>query len=308
MAIESGHQVADLLLTDAGTIEGVAALDGGDRQVIRAEQVVDATGRGSRSGNWLRELGYAEPATEQIHVDLVYRTCMVHRPSHDRRAMLIMPSAPRARGAAVAPIEGDRWIITLFGMHGDHPPGDMDGVRDFAATLPTPDVRELLDRHELETPEIARYRFPSYNRRRYDQIKDHPRGLISLGDAVASFNPIYGQGMSVAAQEALALHHTLADHSVDGLASSFYARIAEIVENAWKVATGSDFLFPQTYGPKPRGTDLVNRYVTRLHRKAHNDGTLADAFARVAALEQPAKSLFHPSVAWRVLRPRGPTP
>lgn len=305
VTVESSHQASELALTDSGTIRGVVALHNGAERTIPADLVVDTTGRGSRAGNWLQQLGYAAPATEQIHVDLVYRTCRVHRPAHDQRAMLIMPSAPRARGAAVAPIENDRWIVTLFGMHGDHPPGDLDGLRDFAAGLPTPVVRELLDGHELETPEIARYRFPAYNRRRYERLKEHPPGLISLGDAVASFNPIYGQGMSVAAQEALALHHTLADGR-DDIAARFYPRIDKIIENAWKVATGGDFQFPQTDGTKPRGTDLLNRYVTRLHRKAHTDGTLADAFARVAALEQPPTSLVRPSIAWRVLRPRVP--
>lgn len=306
VTVESSHQVVELAISDGGAIEGVVALHNGIKRKISADLVVDATGRGSRTGSWLQELGYAAPANEKIHVDLVYRTCRMRRPPDDRRAMLVMPSAPRTRGAAVAPIENDRWIVTLFGMHGDHPPSDIDGLRDFAAGLPTPAVRELLDNHELDTPEIARYRFPACTRHRYDKLKDHPAGLVSLGDAVASFNPIYGQGMSVAAQEALALHRALVDRGLDDLAETFYARIDKIVDNAWKIAAGGDFQFAQTTGAKPRGADLLNRYVARLHRKAHTDGRLADAFARVAMLEQPPTSLVRPSIAWRVLRPGVP--
>ncbi|MFW6090575.1 MAG: FAD-dependent oxidoreductase [Actinomycetota bacterium] len=306
VTVEPGHQVADLAVTGDRAIEGVVVRHDGSERKLPAELVVDTTGRGSRTGTWLQQLGYAVPTREQIHVDLVYRTCRIHRPSHDRRAMLILPAAPRARGAAVAPIENDRWIVTLFGMHGDHPPGNVDELREFAAGLPTAVVRELLDEYELETPDIAHYRFPAYTRRRYEQLEDHPAGLLSLGDAVANFNPIYGQGMSVAAQEALALHHTLAERGLADLGGRFYSRVDKIVENAWSVATGGDFQFPQTSGAKPRGTDLLNRYVTRLHRKAHTDSMLADAFARVAALEKPPTSLLHPSIAWRVLWPGVP--
>jgi 2-polyprenyl-6-methoxyphenol hydroxylase-like FAD-dependent oxidoreductase len=307
VTVEASHQVSELMVTDGRTIEGVVALHDGVERKLPAELIVDTTGRGSRTATWLRQLGYPAPASEQIHVDLVYRTCRLRRPSQDRRAMLILPAAPRARGAAVAPIENDRWIVTLFGMHGDHPPGDVDGLRDFAASLPTPLVRELLDDHEPETREIAHYRFPTYTRRRYERLKEHPPGLLALGDAVANFNPIYGQGMSVAAQEALALHETLAEREVDDLGGRFYHRVNKIVENAWKVAAGGDFQFPQTDGNKPRGTDLLNRYVTRLYRKARADGTLADAFARVATLERSPTSLIRPAVAWRVLRPGVPT-
>lgn len=288
---------------DGDTVDGVVLVDDGSQRQLHADLVVDATGRSARSAAWLEELGYPTPALEEVHVDLAYRTCQVQRPPEDRRAMLIMPSSPRSRGAAVAPVEGDRWLVTLFGMHGDHPPGEHTGLRRFASGLPTDEVHDLLDRHELAEPEIARHRFPSNLRRRHDLLERHPRGLVCVGDAMASFNPIYGQGMSVAALQALALHHTLAAEDLDQLAPAFYPLAGRIVDDVWRIAAGGDFQFAQTHGPMPPGTGVVNRYVTRLHRKAHADGQLATAFARVATLERSPTSLFHPSVAWRVLRP-----
>lgn len=109
--------------------------------------------------------------------------------------------------------------------------------------------------------------------------------------------------MSVAALEAVQLHHTLAMDDHGDLASRFFERAARVVDDAWSVAVGSDFQFPQTAGPKPFGTNLVNRYVARLHRKAHTDGSLADAFNRVIIMETRPTSLFRPSVMWRVLKP-----
>ncbi len=122
-----------------------------------------------------------------------------------------------------------------------------------------------------------------------------------IGDALTSFNPIYGQGMSVAALEALALHHTLASGGRDALADRFFDRAEGIVDTAWMLAVGADFAFPETDGPKPAGTDLVNRYFSRLLRRAHTDGTLRDAFGRVLMMERPPRSLFHPRIVWRVL-------
>ncbi|MFB6161635.1 MAG: hypothetical protein ABEJ61_10750 [Haloferacaceae archaeon] len=208
------------------------------------------------------------------------------------------PSHPRAAG--VLPVEGDRWVVTVAGVHGDRPPTDPDGFADFAASLPVPDVKRLLDGHE-PTGAIARYPFPSNRRHRYEDLDRHPDGLIVVGDGVASFNPLYGQGMSVAALEALILHHALAT-GLDGLAARFYAASRAVVDIAWTMAVGSDFRFPGTTGPKPRGADLVRRYVARLNRKVHADGTLRDAFLRVLMLERPPASLFRPGVAWRVLK------
>ena len=304
IALRPDYQVIDHLADPTGTaVTGVVARSDGEEHRIAAELVVDATGRTSRSTAWREQLGYTSPASESVEVDLAYRSCQLARPPDDRRAILIMPSPPRARGAAVAPIEDDRWLVTVFGMHGDHPPDHLDGLREFAGTLPTPVVADLLEQHEPVTDDVARYRFPASTRRRYDQLEAHPRGLLAVGDAVASFNPIYGQGMSVAALEALALHHTLAEHDDTDLASAFYARTGSIVDDAWNISVGGDFQFAETRGPKPSGTAVVNRYLSRLHRRAHTDAELADAFSRVVVMEQPPRTLFHPRVAWRVLRP-----
>lgn len=303
VTLRPGCQVVGPLTTGADGVGGVEVVRDGGEEPIRADLVVDTAGRASRTAGWLEELGYPTPSTESVHVDLAYRTCVVERPSDDRRAILVLPSPSGARGAAVAPVEDDRWVVTLFGMHGDHPPDDREGLLDFAASLPTQEPRRLLEEHEPVTPGIARYRFPSSTRHRYDQLDRHAPGVLALGDAVASFNPIYGQGMTIAAFEALALHRTLAEGTTE-LGARFHRRARAIVEEAWRISAGSDFQFPQTEGPEPPGARVVNRYIARLHRRAHRDGRLSDAFNRVAALEAPATSLFRPATAWRVLGPR----
>jgi 2-polyprenyl-6-methoxyphenol hydroxylase-like FAD-dependent oxidoreductase len=307
LTLGSGQQVTDPVLSDDGAVVGVVAVDGGGARRFPAELVVDATGRGSRTPTWLEQLGQPRPEVERVEVDLVYRTVQLRRPAGDRRAMLVMPSADLGRGAGVAPVENERWLVTLFGLHGDHPPGDPEGLRAFAAELATPEVARLLDDHPPVTPDVSRYRFPASRRHRYDRSTSSPRGLLTIGDSIASFNPIYGQGMAVAALQALTLHRTLAAADHREPADDFYARSATIVDDAWNLAAGGDFRFPGTTGPKPPGTDLLNRYVVRLHRRAQVDGELADTFSRVAAMLRRPTALLRPATVWRVIRPRRPS-
>ncbi|WP_198530001.1 hypothetical protein [Halorubrum aethiopicum] len=203
----------------------------------------------------------------------------------------------------VVPVEGERWIVTLSGVHGDHPPDDLAGLHEFAESLPIEEVARLVADREVTSDGVQRYPFPASVRRRYWELDRFPKGLVVLGDAIASFNPIYGQGMSVATLEALCLHHALAEGEPDDLAPRFFDRAEDVVENAWNVAVGTDFRFDETTGPKPVGTDLLNRYLSRMTRKAHRDGRVADAYTRVVTMERPPTSLLRPRIAWRVLKP-----
>jgi 2-polyprenyl-6-methoxyphenol hydroxylase-like FAD-dependent oxidoreductase len=275
----------------------------GDTETLPADIVVDATGRTSRTPDWLERHHYAPPAVEDVKVDLAYSTTVLERPPEDRRGFLVTPSPPRACGGTAVPVEGDRWVVTLFGMHGEHPPTDDEGFREFAADLPTPLIGDLLEQYDRAIDEIRHYPFPSSRRRRYEDLHRFPSGLLVTGDAVASFNPIYGQGMSVAALDALALHHALADGEGADLPHRFFDLVAEVVDIVWRMTVGADFEFEATTGPKPFGTDLFNSYIDRLVRSAHSDGYVSEEFARVLRLEREPEALLSPDVLWRVLAP-----
>jgi 2-polyprenyl-6-methoxyphenol hydroxylase-like FAD-dependent oxidoreductase len=298
------HLLDHLADEQASTITGVQIRnEAGGIEDISADLVVDCTGRTSSTPNWLETHGYRRPPRDEVEIDLAYGTITVDRPADDRRAFHVMPCPPRTRNAVVLPIENDQWIVTLSGIHGDHPPDDIEKLLEFAASLPIDDIEQLIEAHEITSTEIKRYPFPASVRRRYWELRGVPNGLIVLGDAIASFNPIYGQGMSVAALEALQLHHALAESGLDDLARRFFDRAESVVDDAWNVSVGTDFRFAETTGPKPPGTDLLNRYLARLTRKAHEDGTLADAYARVVTMQEPPTSLLRPRIAWRVLKP-----
>lgn len=293
----------EYLLDDAGTtVEGVVIRSDTGSEEVPTDLVVDASGRTSRTPAWLETHGYTSPPVDEVTIDVAYSTAFLERPAGDRRTYLVPPSAPRTRGGMAAPIEDNRWIVNLSGVHGETPPTDHEGFADYAATLPVPELARLVDEHEWATEDVHPYRFPSNRRHRYEALDRFPAGLLVVGDAVASFNPVYAQGMSVAALEALVLHHVLADGPAD-LPGRFFDRAANVVDIAWSLAVGADFGFPETRGQKPRGTAFFNWYLGRLLRHAHTDGALTDAFVRVLTMERPPTSLLRPKIAWRVLRP-----
>lgn len=199
------------------------------------------------------------------------------------------------------PIENDRWIAIFGGMHGNHPPTETDDLTTFATRIPGIDAEQLLNTHQWKSGEITHYPFPSNLRHRYEALDRFPDGLIVIGDAIANFNPVYGQGMSVAALESLLLHDRLATNGLTDLEPRFVDKTTEIADTAWRMADGPDFRFPQTTGPKPRGTDIMNQYISRLTRKEHTDGTLRDGYTRMIVMEQSPTTVPHPRAMWRVL-------
>jgi len=291
-------------VTDGTTmaVEGVEFVnERGTDETVAADLVVDATGRNSRTHRWLDRDGLSSPPVETVDVDLAYGTVAVERPPDATSAVLCAPTPPDPRGGTALPIEDDRWLVTLFGMHGAHPPTDRDGFIAFAERLPVSELSELLETR-VWCSTVSRYPFPSSQWRHYESLDRVPDGLVVTGDALASFNPIYGQGMSVAALDALQLHHVLLRGGND-IPRRFYDRAADHIKTVWRLAVGADFAFDATTGPKPPGTELFNRYTARLVETAHESPVVSTAFARVLRLEKPPTALLRPGVLARVLAP-----
>jgi 2-polyprenyl-6-methoxyphenol hydroxylase-like FAD-dependent oxidoreductase len=263
--------------------------------------VVDASGRGTRTPAWLEALGYPQPELEVVEVDMAYSSRFYRRePQHlngDAFANITAtPSNRRASGMLAQ--EGQRWIVTLAGYFGDFPPTDDQGFLAFARSLPASDVYDTIrDATPLSQP--VTFRFPSNQRRHYERLARFPEGLLVLGDALCSFTPLYGQGMSVAAQEAAALGACLSEGD-DRLAQRFFARASAIVDMAWTITAGSD---RRLAGERPRRPSerLLGWYMDRLQVAARYDPQVALAFLRVSNLLAAPASVLQPHTAWRVL-------
>lgn len=273
-------------------------------EVIDADLVVDAMGRGSRTPKWLTSLGYERPREDQVRVDVGYATRRYRLPADGLHGDLVCvhgPTAERPRGGALARLEGGVWLLTLFGLLGQHPPKDPAGFSAFARSLQFGDIHEAIATAEPIDDPVG-FRFPANVRRRYERLRRFPDGLLVLGDALCSFNPIYGQGMTVAALQALALRGRLRAGATP-TGRRVLRALAQVIDAPWELAVGADLSLPAVDGPRSARRRLANAYVTRLQAAAAGDPALARAFIRVTGLIDPPEALLRPATAFRVLRP-----
>ncbi|WP_330253457.1 FAD-dependent monooxygenase [Nocardia sp. NBC_00565] len=293
--------IARGLIGDADRVRAVSISGGYGAEAHATDLVVDATGRGSRASVWLAALGARIPEEERLEVDLGYASRLFRwTPGQlGGHSSVIISTGANGRGGGAIRVEGDRWHITLAGMLGDHPPTDPEEFADFATTIAAPDIHELITTSE-PLDEAVPHRFKSPVRRRFERLSAVPQGFLVLGDALCSFNPLYAQGMAVAAQQALALRDCLAADSTD-LPAQFYAAAGKVVDVAWQLAAGADLGHPGVIGPRTTRTRLTNAYVARAHRAAHVDPRVARTFLRVANLVEPPTALLHPQIAGRIL-------
>jgi len=290
--------VVDALTAAQGRVTGVRAAG----EDLTADLVVDATGRGSHSPQWLEAIGYEKAPEERVEVALGYASRFFRRKPSDLNgdmAVIIPPTPQGKRGGVMLAQEGDRWTVTLVSHSGNYAPIELEGFREYARTLPAPFIYEVV-RNAEPMCDGATARFPASVRRRYERIECFPEGYLVFGDAISSFNPIYGQGMSVAALESIELDTTLREGTAD-LAKRFFARAAKVVDIPWSIAVGNDLRMPETVGPRNAGVNFINWYMEKLHKAAHTDQVSAMAFHRVANLLEPPPSVMKPRVAMHVL-------
>ncbi|HNN96458.1 MAG TPA: hypothetical protein PKI03_29490 [Pseudomonadota bacterium] len=278
---------------------------------IPAELVVDACGRGSATPRWLSGLGLSSPPETKIRVDVAYATRFFRPPAPEHlppyRSVYIVGTPPHGkRLGIITPVEGGRWMALVAGMLGDPPPTDPDGFLAFCQGLPIPEMHRLLSLAE-PISDIYSYKFPAHLRRHYDRMPDFPDGLVVLGDSHCSFNPIYGQGMTVAALGAVELGACLSEQrqrgagSLRGLSRRFQARLAKAADTPWMMATGEDLRFPEVEAKRPFGYAGMKFFLGRLHQAVAHDRVLALNFLRVLHMLEPPTKLFEPQLLWRVL-------
>jgi 2-polyprenyl-6-methoxyphenol hydroxylase-like FAD-dependent oxidoreductase len=302
--IVDGRTVRGLVASEKKrSVTGVQTED----EDIEADLVVDATGRGSRSPQWLHALGFPAPREEKVEVQLAYTTRLFRRrPDHldGDKFSVIAPTPTGKRGGVIGIQEGERWIVTLFGHFGHVAPQDLTGYTEFAKSLPAPFIYNVI-RDAEPIGDACTFRFPASSRRRYEALDRFPEGFLVFGDAICSFNPIYGQGMSSAALQASALRAELKS-GTGNLARRFFRKAAQVIDNPWNIAVGGDLKIPETIGPRGPVVKLINWYMSKVHKCAHNDAVVSRAFMRVAQLLDAPGTLMTPGMLWRVFTAKAP--
>ncbi|NHI05508.1 FAD-dependent monooxygenase [Streptomyces coelicoflavus] len=289
---------------DAAAVTGVRVRAGGEEGTLRADLVVDASGRGSRAPQWLTALGAPRVTEREVNAGLVYATRLYRAPvaTRDTDFPLVNvqanPAKPPGRGGIILPIEGNRWIVTLAGTRGGEPTDDPGAFVDFALNLGDPVIGELVK--DLEPlGGITTTRATANRRRYYEHVKRWPDGFLVLGDAIAGYNPVYGHGLTVAAQCALAVRDTLdaTGWGRPGLTRRLQRAAARPVAAAWDLAVGQDALYPGATDTRPNSVErLLARFVDKaVETGARNPRAMA-ALLDVMSLERPATRLFSPDM------------
>ena len=311
--IISNIAVTDLLSTpDHTRVIGVQTRERGQADstdVLHADLVVDASGRNSHIAQWLVELGYEAPVEESINSGLGYASRFYARPEafpSEWQGLIINgrpPANPRA--GLILPVDNGRWHVSLGGFAGHYPPTDEEGFLQWARDLPDPSIYEALRIAQPLTP-IRGYRTPENQLRHFEHLQRWPAGLIVTGDAVCGFNPIYGQGMTVSALDALTLNMCLQEQQRVPRANfeqHFQQELAKTVANAWLVATSEDLRWPGVTlrGARPAPTlALLHRYMDLVLYSAVEDRQITQAYLSVITMINPPRSLAAPQLVVRV--------
>jgi 2-polyprenyl-6-methoxyphenol hydroxylase-like FAD-dependent oxidoreductase len=300
VAIRENERVVGVS-SNQGAVTGVEVRGTRQRNTVEADLVVDATGRGSAMPTWLEQLGFAAPATDEIPVPLTYSTCQFRRGNRapDWRALLFTAPGARRTGFAWA-IEDHRWLVTLAGLFDEPAPRDHEAFLAFARSLPASDLHdEICELEALSDP--LRYRFPGSRWRRYDRLETFPAGLIATGDAVCSFNPVFGQGMTVAALEAETLARAVSQAGSGGkldpqFPHQWYRQIGRVIDVAWQAVSIEDLRFPELADRTPASLRPLQWYMDRVHRATHGSTAATEQFYRVIGFLDPPTALFRPRV------------
>jgi 2-polyprenyl-6-methoxyphenol hydroxylase-like FAD-dependent oxidoreductase len=294
--------------SDGDRITGVRYEDeDGAPETLTADVIVDASGRGALTMSLLESIGIATPEPTEIGIDEAYATVLFAIPPDAPggwKGLVHLPDPRRtSRHGLILPIENNRWIVSLGTNHGDTMPDSLEGFIEFTRTLRTTTLYDAI-RNATPVSEVMRFGFPSSTRQHFERLEFWPRGLIPIGDSLCRFNPAFGQGITVAAQEAIMLRRLLGSRSeladpLDGLAPAFLAEVPQLLESPWATAE-SDFAYSKTRGHRPSDLDERFRFGAALTRLAAEDPAVHTLVAEVTALVKPQSALRDPELRRRV--------
>jgi 2-polyprenyl-6-methoxyphenol hydroxylase-like FAD-dependent oxidoreductase len=308
------HQSTDVLGIEADQtrrrVTGVRCRNTSDDMIetIAADLVVDASGRGQLTGELLQSIGLPRPRETTIGIDLCYTTAILPLPEDappDWRVVLTHPDAPQsARRAVLLPIEGHRWMLTVAGRGADRPPAEWHALLDFLRGLSTPTIHNAVYRLK-PIGRLARFLLPESVRRHFETLEALPDGLLPIGDAVCRFNPVYAQGMSVAAKEAVLLHNLLGARAalpdpLGGLAQEFLTEVKSLIDTPWTMAALPDLAYPDTRGDRPADLRRSLQFAGALSRLAARDEAVQRMVIEVWHMLKPRSILQDPELTQRV--------
>jgi 2-polyprenyl-6-methoxyphenol hydroxylase-like FAD-dependent oxidoreductase len=307
--LEAGIAIEGLV-HENGRVVGVRRTDTAGSLSVEADIVVDAGGRASHGLRWPNEIGLPSPEDTIIGVDFAYTSTKYRKRDLNEGPEPILfvggPPPHHTRAAALIEIEDRTWHVSLAGRFGDYPPTNENGFLAFAQSLPSPRLYDLIKDAE-RIADITHHRFPTSVWRHYERLPYFPEGLLFLGDAICSFNPVYGQGMTSAALQVSVLEQILRERAsgsggLAGIASAFFSKAAEVINTPWTLAANFDFAYPQTRGERPPGMQEGALYFAALDSLQAEDIEVQRLVMEVFQLQKPLSALAAEPLRNRVLQ------
>ncbi|PFF64458.1 glutamate synthase [Bacillus thuringiensis] len=283
----------------------VKYLETDTQEEVHADLVVDASGFGSKSIEWLREYEI-EVKEEKVRIDLFYATKMFKLKENEELDccnMLMSPSFPdNPYGVLIQTIEDNRYFVTFSGYANEKAPQTDDEFYDFAENLSISNVTDFLNKAEGIT-DIKTYKIPYQVRRRFDLVNNVPEGLLVVGDAQCRFDPVFGQGVSVAAMEAHQLQLLLQGRKQldKTFTQQFYKKTANIIETPWDMTTTEISRHPQLKRELTTKQKFQLWYTKQIYRLSASNSDVYIRLVRVMNLIRSPFHLFHPKVLLSVL-------
>lgn len=291
-------------------VKGVILSDG---QKIAADFVVDASGRYSKTPDWLTQAGYEQVQQTEVDAQVGYASAIFEpNPTHPMRwkSIVFSPSSlENPRGAVIYPIENGLWQVTLTGIGpAFHPPDEKEAFLAFIQQIEQPTIREALQTATIISP-IYKFTRTANVWNHYEKLTKMPGRFVILGDAACAFNPIYGQGMTVAAMNVMVLHEQLSQSSTaftqPDFGLKFQRKIAKLDDVPWQLAT-SDVREGLIENPTLK-TKMMGWYKDAVFNASQNNSEVAKIFFEVIQLVRPPSHLLHPrlilSVAMQTIKP-----
>jgi 2-polyprenyl-6-methoxyphenol hydroxylase-like FAD-dependent oxidoreductase len=310
VALRPGCRVTEILPATGDAATPAVQFDTGQGrpETLDADLVVDASGRGAATLALLDTLGRDRPEVTEIGVDISYATAVVPIPANappEWKLVLTLPDPPvLSRLVVLLPMEGDRWIVTIS-EHGGA--ARLETWADFLEALRGLHSQTAYNalRHAAPPEEIRHYGFIASQWRHFERLPALPRGVLPIADALCRFNPVYGQGMSSAAQQARLLAEMLRHSATDAdplgaMQAGFMAQVPTILHTPWNMSANADFTFPGTRGERPANFEEGQQFEAALFRAAVVDPVVHRTLMDVAQLLKPATLLQEPEMQRRI--------
>jgi 2-polyprenyl-6-methoxyphenol hydroxylase-like FAD-dependent oxidoreductase len=300
-----GHDAAEAVVAPSGRVNAVRVVNRETRQEtsLTADLVVDATGRAGRTPAFLETHGYQRPAERRYPIDLTYSSQFFRLPPQGlaKKAVIDVPTLERPSGAGLLAYEDGTAILTIIGYGGHRTPRDLSAMLAWVADRLPPGISAALHASE-PIGGVSVHHYPACVWRRYDKLKRFPPGYLVLGDAVCSFNPVFGQGMTSAAVQAAVLRNCLARTGVDALSRRYFRASAKMLAPMWVANRAADYtIMPTEKKAQLKLKRLVNSGMDKVWAAATIDTLLAENIFRQMQHLDPPLALWSPATLRRVV-------